>query len=487
MPEDPFAKYAVSDTAPQPSTTSDPFSQYAVGGGVSASQGQSDSSDDPFSKYAVSPNNGQEPAAPPLYKDASQPFYKRAWSFANTPLTESLFGLPSERRGAGGFERAGEHIVAGLTSPLSLLLTAATFGTGGVLESAGANALKEAGLSAEEIANAVKGSQAAIQATKDLKPIEPAIREALGAHDFELVSRAKAELGPVNLETEFGEPEVQKALALKGFTPEQLSDLSQASKTISETKAGFKPVEDAVRASGADFDKWKTAQDTLYKNGLTEHDLLGGNFAERGAFHILRNTVPEMSVGAAAKAAKTANFVMNAGFTLQQFESAAALSPRFLDALKEGDYDHAIEYGTEALAGGVLGLAGASHALASAGETFNPILGEKLRPSDQTLAIQRANGEREAQHAVAEQEAISLDQPCPRNSGPRTRGQRSGQSRETTGTGQCLPSGSYRREHGQGRSVVQRSVRSGGERRQVAHPRHTRKFSSYFWQGTNPL
>src|ERR1700728_1618690 len=88
------------------------------------------------------PNNGN----PPPRDDSDDPWYKKAWTWANTPLTES-FGIPSEREGAGGFERAGEHILSGLTSPLSLALTAATFGTGGFIESAGASALKEAGLS----------------------------------------------------------------------------------------------------------------------------------------------------------------------------------------------------------------------------------------------------------------------------------------------------------------------------------------------------
>jgi hypothetical protein len=374
-----------------------------------------------------------------VYQDSSQPWYKRAWDFANTPITESLFGLPEDRPGAGGFERGVEHIVGGLTSPLSLALTAATFGGGGLLESAGATTLKEAGLSAEEIANATKASTAALQAIKDAKPIEPYINQALeaGGHDLSLLNRARAVVSPLNRDAELGSKEVQNLLSKSGltrpqiksleagelapeersvlasanggFSDEELSKLADAGKTVAEAKKSFSPVEDAVRESGANVDQWKTAQDLLYKNGLTEADLLGGNAMERGAFHVIRSAVPDLPVAAALRASRTANTILNAGFTLQQFESAASMSPRFLDALKEGDYDHALEYGTEALAGAGLGVAGAGHALSSAGELFKPLLStDKFRPNDEFLALDRTNREREAQHAVAEQHAIEV-------------------------------------------------------------------------------
>lgn len=354
------------------------------------------------------PNNGNLPP-----DDSDDPWYKKAWNFANTPLTEQ-FGIPSEREGAGGFERGAEHILAGLTSPLSLALTAATFGTGGLIESAGASALREGlGWTAAEIADVSKASEVAANAYRDLKPVEPIVRDALtaGGHDLALVDRAKEALGPVNLEEGFGNPEVQSALAKKGFSEQELEDLGKASDTIQKAKAGFTPVEDAVRSAGLDVDKWKTAQDVLHKNGLTEEDLTGGNALERGAFQIIRKTVPDLPIATSAKIAKTANAVLNAGFTFQQFESAAALSPRFLDALKEGDTDKAWEYGTEALTAGVLGLAGAPHALHAAGELFDPILepGSKLRPSDQTLAYNRAHQEREALQEVGSAQARQVD------------------------------------------------------------------------------
>jgi hypothetical protein len=360
------------------------------------------------------PDNGQ-PAQPiqHVYQDPNQSWYKRAWDFAQTPITESLFGMPEEREGAGGLERGIEHIASGFTSPLSLALTAATFGTGSLIESAGATALKEAGLSTAEIADAVKGSQAALGALKEAKSVDPVIQQALeaGGHDLGLLDRARKLVSPLNRDAEFGSSAIQNALKESGkFSPEELEALGKAGDAVAEAKAGFHPVEDAVRETGADVDVWKRAQKALYDNGLTEQDLLSKNMLENGAFQVLRHTIPDLPVAATARMAKTANAVLNAGFTLQQFETAAAMSPRFLDALKEGDTDKAWEYGTEAFAGGALGILGTPHALHAAGELFKPLLEtDKFRPNDEFLAMDRANKEREVQHAVGEQESINLD------------------------------------------------------------------------------
>ena len=387
------------------------------------------------------PNNGQ-PSAPTqhLYQDSSQPWYKRAWDYANTPLTESLFGLPEDRQGAGGFERGVEHIVSGLTSPLSVALTAATFGTGGFIESAGMSALRESGeFTAEELPQIVKAAQTAQQAFKDSKDIEPVIADALkaGGHDMGLLQRARDLVAPLNRDADLATPEVQsslskiglneaqrtaltegemtsaerEAIATKngGFSNNELKDLADTGKTVAAAKVGFKPIEDAVREAGVDPALWKKAQGILYDNGLSENDLLGGNMVERGAYQILRHTIPDLPIAVAARSAKTANTLLNAGFTLQQFESAAAMSPRFLDALKEGDTDKAWEYGTEAFAGGALGVLGTSHALHSAGELFKPLIeNDKFRPNDEWLSIDRANKEKEALYSTAEQMSINL-------------------------------------------------------------------------------
>jgi hypothetical protein len=328
--------------------------------------------------------------------------------------------MPEYREGAGGFERGVEKIASGLTSPLSVALTAATFGTGGAIESAGATALKEAVTETgtrlftdTEIPQIVKASEAAIQAFKDQKAIEPAVNAALeaGGHDLDLLRRAKEITSNLVPDTMFGEPAVQSVLEKAGLSDIQREALAKTSATIAKAREAFKPVEDAVREAGVDPALWKRGQDILYKNGLTEHDLIGGNLMERGSFQLIRKAVPTMPIAATARAAKTANYLLNAGFTYQQLEMGAQMSPQFLDALKSGDYDKAMEYGTEMVAGYGLGVLGATHALHSAGELFKPLIQEgAFRPNDEWLAVDRTNKEREAQHAVAEQHAIEIDQ-----------------------------------------------------------------------------
>jgi hypothetical protein len=341
-------------TKATPTASGNLFDQGLTGGsGVSASAPRltsvnvPSSSSNLFDAGAGISNNGQLASAEPakhLYQDETQPWYKRGFDWLNTPITESIFGLPEDRPGAGGFERGVEHVVSGLTSPLSIALTLGTFGTGGLLESAGMTALKESGeFGAEELPQILKAAQTAVDTYK-------------------------------------AAPEGATAIA------------------------------DAVKAAGVDPALWNRAQSYLYDHGLSEHDLLGGNFLERGAFQVLHKTAPDLPVAATVRAAKTANTLLNTGFTLQQLESASAMSPRFLDALKEGDYDKAAEYGTEVFASGTLGILGTSHALHSAGELFKPLIeNDAFRPNDHWLQIDRANKEREAQHAEAEQQAINLD------------------------------------------------------------------------------
>ena len=415
-----------------------------------------------------SPDTGQpsvEPSAPKhIYQDESQAWYSRAWDWANTPLLDSsVFGLP-EDLGMGGFGRGVEHVVSGLTSPLSIALGAATFGTGGFIAGAGETALKESGeFTAAQIADAISASKIALKTAKSMPDIEPVISGALkaGGHDLDLLERARALTFPVNRDAELASEELQKNLSevglseaqrtalaagklsgkvlpedataaeraahaaeeeqarsaiatantkIPGFSTEELKALSDTGDTVAKAKDGFRPLDDAVRDAGYDVNNWKKATAVLSDKKLDViKDLLGGNFLQRGAFQILHKAAPDVSFGALTKAADTANTVMNWGFTYQQLETAAQMSPRFFDALKEGDADHAWEYGTELFASGAMGALGAPHALHSAGELFRPLLGSTDVPklSDRWLTIERVNKDREAAHAVAEQDAVN--------------------------------------------------------------------------------
>jgi hypothetical protein len=380
-----------------------------------------------------------------VYQDPNAAWYSRAFDWANTPLTTSLFGLPEEREGASGLERGVEHIAAGLTSPLSVALGLATFGTGGFLTSAGETALKEATLaggeaafSAADIAQVAKGSQAALKAYHSVPEIEPLIQGTLGVggHDLGLLQKAREFFGPVSHDMELAEPKFQKilshaglnpqqikalgegaisaeereaiAVANGGFTTPELKELARTGKAIKNVTENAGPVRQAVEAAGVDWDTYTRGRDFLHASKMDEAALLGGDLIDRGAFQILHHVAPDLSLGTTLKAARTAKTLMNTGFTLQQLEGAAAMSPRFFDALKEGDYDKAAEYGTEWAANAVLGVAGASHALHSWGELAEPILGAKLKPSDEQLRVNNLNGVREAEHAVGDQQGIDV-------------------------------------------------------------------------------
>jgi hypothetical protein len=292
---------------------------------------------------------------------------------------------------------------------------AGTFGTGGLLESAGVTALKESGEFAAEgaIDQIVKGAKIAVNEAKTLRPVGPEITKALQAADStlpDLVGRAKAALGPLDLSESFGEPSVREALESKGFDEKELDRLANASSIAKQVRTGFKPIEDALRKEGVDPTLFSRAQDFLYKHGLSESDVLEGNALQRGTFHILRKAVPDMTVAGTVRAAKTADQLVSAGFTLQQLQIASQLSPRFFDALKNGDYDHAWEYGTEAVVSGGFGLLGANHALHSAGELFKPLIeNDKFRPNDEWLSAARFIRERDAQHEIASSTAAKLD------------------------------------------------------------------------------
>lgn len=419
-----------------------PFSQ---GSGSLPDPGQISESDFLSSRENPRPLVGQT-SSTPKPANSDEPWYEKAWTWANTPLTTSLFGMPEEREGAGGFERGIEHIAAGLTSPLSVALGLATFGTGSVLASAGETALKEATLAggraaftADEIAQIAKGSQAALKAYHSVPDIEPLIQGTLGVggHDLGLLQKARNFFGPVSHDMELAEPEFQKILSHAGLNPQQiealgkgaisaeerealaaanggfttpeLQELARTGKAIKAVEEGANPVRKAVAEAGVDPDLWARGRDYLHSKGMDEAALLGGDLIDRGAFQVLHHIAPDLSLGTTLKAARTAKTLMNTGFTLQQLEGAAAMSPRFFDALKEGDYDKAAEYGTEWAANAVLGVAGASHALHAWGELAEPILGSKLKPSDEQLRVNRFAGVRDAEGEVGNAEGIGVN------------------------------------------------------------------------------
>ena len=319
-----------SNTAATPPSAigKDPLGFDIVGGGSSAPQPSSaqaspaptESGTDALgfkvlggsSAPATSPDNGQP--------DPNEGIWAKSWRAINTPLTESLLGWkPTDTPGA---LRGAETIGAGLTSPLSIALTLATFGTAGFLESAGASVLKDTlGMSAEQIAQIGKGAEITADAMKTGN---------IGAGKLDL----------------------------------------------------------ALKAADIDPAVYHGAMDTLYKAGLKEADLTSGDLVTRGVSQIARKVglTPLQS----QNVAKGFQTLASAGFAGQAAYTAATMSPRVLDALKDGDYQHAAEYATEAAASGLFAVAGATHALRSAGDLVDPVNGTKLRPVDEHANFKKA-------------------------------------------------------------------------------------------------
>lgn len=113
--------------------------------------------------------------------DKDTPWYERAWDWANTPLVNF------NKENQGGFIGGTEDVASGLTSPLSIGLTAATLGVGPLL--------RGLGLAAEELPVAVRGlralvdagftAQGAIQAAKE----SPRVLDALKDGDYDTAKR----------------------------------------------------------------------------------------------------------------------------------------------------------------------------------------------------------------------------------------------------------------------------------------------------------
>lgn len=348
---------AIQPPTPTTDTEKDPLGFPILGSGGSSPSGLTtplETPETPFQAASQTDSLGfrvvNQPTEPP---STNQPppdegFLKKSWRVINTPLSESLFGLPESRQGAGGLERAGEKILSGFTSPLSLLLTIGTLGTGGFIESAGANLLKDTLMAGAD------GLDAAAAADK--------------VAQFEKAAQAA----------------------------------TTAYKTTGQS------VKDAVESTGMDYNEFRSLGNTLYDKGLKESDLLGGNIIQRGLSASLRS-LPGMDAVTAQKLAKYTQLGMDAGFTGQQLHTAVQTVPQVFDALKDGRYDDALEYATEGAVSGTLGLIGASHALNQAGETFGSLNErEALRPSEENQKLNKTFGDWEDVRQSANQHATNL-------------------------------------------------------------------------------
>lgn len=193
---DPWQQYAVSQ-APTPTpaiaaasqsavqtsaannASPDPWAQYATNSPAPQAAPQP-KQDDEWSKYAT----GTTPSAPTGNSnptagvnadgdEADEGILGKSWDWLNKPLVDL------HREGAGGLEQGAEDVASGFTSPLSIGLTALTFGAAPLLEGLGitaaqiptwAKAAKTAidlGFTTQQAAGLIKESPQFLDAIKD--------------------------------------------------------------------------------------------------------------------------------------------------------------------------------------------------------------------------------------------------------------------------------------------------------------------------------
>ncbi|MBS1816214.1 MAG: hypothetical protein JSS87_15190 [Acidobacteria bacterium] len=255
----------------------------------------------------LNPENGlpKQPAQPSsvgerfsrAWNNPNRGFLGRVFDTANTPL------LDLHREGATGFEAGAEDVLSGLTSPLSLLLTIGTLGTGGLVESGGVAALRTAGLGAEEIGGIAKGAKI-------------------------------------------------------------LSDANKAGRSLSE---GL----DLAEQAGVNRDLLQRGLSALKDAGFTTDSLTSKGMIRRGGAAGLR--VLSVSPLKAETVATGLQALTDAGFTAQQAMQAAELSPKVLDALKDGDYKEAERLAVNVLGSGTFAALGAHSVAKDAAPIFDEV------------------------------------------------------------------------------------------------------------------
>lgn len=90
----------------------------------------------------------------------------------------------------------------------------------------------------------------------------------------------------------------------------------------------------------------------LAEAGVAEAGEAGLSLAGRAGASVLSRLTPETAT-AVSRAAGTVGKLATAGFSVQQIGNVAATAPRVADAIHAGDYDTALELGTQALLGTV--------------------------------------------------------------------------------------------------------------------------------------
>lgn len=150
------------------------------------------------------------------------------------------------------------------------------------------------------------------------------------------------------------------ALKAAGLAASDIEEVTKGAQIVQKTLRAGKSgeaIDAALEAGGVSKAKLTMAEQTLRDAKLNTDSLFHHGLASSVISSVLRTS--GVDIAAAQKVGKTAQGLMDLGFSAQGIYQAAQASPRVLDALREGDYDTALRLMTVAGFGGVMGVWGA--------------------------------------------------------------------------------------------------------------------------------
>lgn len=175
-----------------------------------------------------------------------------------------------------------------------------------------------------------------------------------------------------------------------GMTADEIGQVTKGSEFIAKAAQAGKTAAEGLAdasAAGIDPDTVTKGLTALKQAGLTPEALLSNGLVRRVGSSMLRS-----AVGAAKAEQYGAGLqgLMDAGFTAQMLYGAAIQSPRFLDAVRDGDWEKAKELAIETAGSGTLGVLGAIGTLHEAGGAMDDLAakaGLKVKPSEEVLKL----------------------------------------------------------------------------------------------------
>lgn len=193
---------------------------------------------------------------------------------------------------------------------------------------------------------------------------------------------------------ESGAMSVLREAGIVGAT--SLADITKGAQIVSDVAKTARSFEDglaAAKAAGVNPDTLVKGLDALKDAGLGTDSLTSNGLIRRGGAAGLRS----LGVGAAnaEKVSAGLQAMVGAGFTAQNAYQAAELSPKVLDALKDGDYDTAVRLGVNALGKGALAGIGAHELASESGSLMDAAkakAGLEVNPTETNLELQRNAG-----------------------------------------------------------------------------------------------